>query len=42
MMHECEEVCGGNGASVLRPGLGESERERGRGGSEGECGVVVL
>jgi hypothetical protein len=34
MMHECEEVRGGNGASVLCLGLGESERER-----EAEAGV---
>jgi hypothetical protein len=40
-VHEREEACGGNGASVLRPGS-ERARERGRGASEGECGIGVL
>jgi hypothetical protein len=39
--HEREGACGGDGASVLRPSL-ERARERGRGVSEGECGIGVL
>jgi hypothetical protein len=39
--HEHEEACSGNGASVLHPSS-ERARERGRGVSEGECGVGVL
>jgi hypothetical protein len=40
-MHERKEARGGNSASVLRPGS-ERARHRGRGTSEGECGVGVL
>jgi hypothetical protein len=41
MVHESEEACDSNGALVLCPGS-ERARERGRGASEGECGVGVL
>jgi hypothetical protein len=41
MAHEHEGALGGDGASVLCPGL-ERARERGRDASEGECGIRVL